>query len=325
MTTLYVREYGTGVGLNDGRIQVRRKGKILQEIPALQLKRIVMMVPASITQQALHFMMDRGIEIAYLSQNGNYYGAFTRGDGNHVLYRMAQFKKHGDTRFRLQLSKRFIEGKIANMLLIWKRQKRHNNNGKQLKQLHEIQQRLQSAKTLDILRGHEGAASVIHFHLLRTALQGDWYFKQRIRRPPPDPVNAMLSLGYTLLYSRMSSTIQLHGLDPYLGFFHEIKRGHAALASDMIEEWRVPAVDALVLRLVNTHQLKPADFRKDKKGYTMSKPALEKFATAFEARLQKLGSTPNESTDPVAGMAGQVRQLQRVLLNKQKKYTAISG
>ena len=174
MTTLYVREYGSGIGLNDGRIQVRRKGKILHEIPALQLKRIVMMVPATITQQALHFLMDGGVEIVYLSKNGKYYGAFTRGDGSHVLYRMAQFKKHNDPRFRLQISRRFIDGKLANMLALWKRQKRQNKNGNQLRQLHEIQKRLQSAKNLDVLRGHEGAAAVIHFQLLRQALQGEW-------------------------------------------------------------------------------------------------------------------------------------------------------
>lgn len=327
MAALYVREHGSRIGVADGRVQVRRKGRVVQEIPVLQVDRIILMVPAYITSQAVRFFMDRGVDIAYLSQNGKFYGQFTRGDGSYVKLRLAQFEKYHDAAFRLALAGRFVYGKVSNILEFWKRQKKRQQAQRGLDQIRRIRDRLTEAASLDALRGHEGAVAAVHFRLFREALQGDWKFKHRIHHPPPDPVNAMLSLGYTLLYSRMSSLLQMYGLDPYLGFFHEIKRGHAALASDMIEEWRCPAVDNLVLRLVNTRQITPAGFHKGGRGKcTMAPAALQRFAEAFEKRLERFNTFRHPGqTDPVSGMPGQVRQLSRVLLGSQKKYAPFAA
>jgi CRISPR-associated protein Cas1 len=326
MSVLYVNDYGASIGVANERVQVRRERKVVQEMPLLHLERIVLMAPANITQPAIRFLMERGIDIVYLSPNGTFYGQFTRGDGAHVELRLAQFRKFHDRSFRLQLAKTFVAGKIANMLALWRRQLRHGNLKANLEPLERLHAQAARAPSLETLLGFEGAATACHFKILRQALRSEWKFERRLHHPSPDPVNAMLSLGYTLLYSRMSGLLQMHGLDPFLGFFHEPKRGHAALASDMIEEWRGPIVDALLLNITNGRQIAPADFQKSGRECRMKRDALKKFVLAFEQRLleQKAVAANHASGDAVGGLEGQVRQLSRVLLGKQKEYVPIS-
>jgi CRISPR-associated protein Cas1 len=325
MPVLYVNEHGASIGVQNERVQVRRKGKVVQEMPVLHLERIVLMVPAYVTQPAVRFLMERGIDIAYLSPNGTFYGQFTRGDGAYVELRLAQFRKFHDHAFRLALAKTFVQGKTQNMAGLWDRQRRHGDLSQDLERLRKFHQLIAQAPNLEHLLGLEGTATATHFRMFRRALHGQWRFERRLHHPPPDPVNAMLSLGYTLLYSRMSGLLQMHGLDPFLGFFHEPKRGHAALASDMIEEWRCPAVDALVLKLINNRQIVPDDFEKSRGNCKMSRAVLQKFVQAFEGRVQELKAVAadHDVEDPVGGMEGQVRQLIRVLLGKQKEYVPI--
>jgi CRISPR-associated protein Cas1 len=327
MPVLYINDYGASIGVQNERVQVRRKNKIVQEMPALHLERVVLMAPAYITQPAIRFLMERGIDIVYLSPNGTFYGQFTRGDGVYVEQRLAQFRKFHDAAFRLALAKSFVQGKIQNMLALWRRQRRHGDLAGELAQLRQIQQSMAQAPNLEALLGFEGSATAAHFRILRRALHGRWHFERRLHHPSPDPVNAMLSLGYTLLYSRMSGLLQMHGLDPFLGFFHEPKRGHAALASDMIEEWRCPLVDTLVLKLINAQQIQPGDFKKSRNDCRMSRAALQTFVQAFERRLQELKTlaADHSEADPIGGLEGQVRQLIRVLLGKQEKYVPIEG
>ncbi|MCK6561893.1 CRISPR-associated endonuclease Cas1 [candidate division KSB1 bacterium] len=325
MSALYISEYGTSIGVVNDRVQIRRKGKVVQEVPALHLERVVLLTPANITLPAVRFLMERGIDIAYLSPNGTFHGQFTRGDGKFVEQRLAQFRRFHEAEFRLALAKQFVTGKVSNMLALWKRQRRNSEWNKELTALDKIARTIAAAPNLESLLGTEGSASAAHFRIFRQALQGEWRFERRLAHPSPDPINAMLSLGYTLLYSRMSGLLQMHGLDPYLGFFHEPKRGHAALASDLIEEWRSPVVDALVLKLVNGKQMVPADFHAARGECRMERPALQKFIAAFEQRLKECErmNAPHDSDDLVGGLEGQIRQLIRVLLGKQKEYAAV--
>lgn len=324
MSVLYINEYGTSVGITADRIQVRRDKKLVQEIPAIHIERVVMMVPANITQPAVRYFMERGVDIVYLSQNGKYYGQFMRGAGNHVQIRLAQFRCYHDKRFRLKLAGEFVRGKVQNLRRLWSRQRRRGDWQAKDRQLGDILAKLPHAKNLDALRGHEGAAAAIHFRLLRTAIGPHWKFHRRVPHPPPDPFNAMLSLGYMLLYTRMAGLLQLHGLDPYLGFFHEPKRDHAALASDLIEEWRCPIVDALLLQLISRKQITPDDFVRRRNGCRLQDKSLRRFAEAFESQLLATRAISTETTDPVPGLEGQVRLLIRVLLGVEKSYTAIS-
>ncbi len=323
MSVLYINEYGASVGVSNERVQIRREGKVVKEMPALHVERIVLMVPANITTPAVRFFMQNGVTIAYVSQNGKFYGQFAPGDGGFVKLRLAQYEKFKDNRFRLKFSKKVVAGKIQQMQEFWRRQRSDEAVKSGLERMESIAKNVKFASSLDALRGFEGSATATHFAVLRGRLKGEWKFQRRIQRPAPDPINAMLNLGYTLLYSRMSGLLHVQGLDPYLGFFHEPKRNHAALASDLIEEWRTPVVDALIVRLINTKRISPKEFNKSGGRCTMQKPTLQRYVTAFEQQIRKLENLPANGGDPVGGMEGQVRQLARLLMNKDKAYVPI--
>ncbi len=123
-------------------------------------------------------------------------------------------------------------------------------------------QQVAQADSLASLRGLEGSAARAYFGLLRQAMAGELAasFTKRARRPPPDPINALLGLGYTLLTEAMMTALEVVGLDPYIGFFHADAYGRPALALDLIEEFRAPIVDSLALTLVNKRLLGPEDF-----------------------------------------------------------------
>jgi CRISP-associated protein Cas1 len=142
--------------------------------------------------------------------------------------------------------------------------------------------------------GFEGAATRDYFAGLARILGPEWGFSQRERRPPPDPVNAMLSFGYTLLTSEAVAACEISGLDPHLGVLHATRRGRPSLALDLIEELRPVVVDAAVVRLARTGQVTPADFAVTDEGCRMNGPARKQFLAMYERRMLTLVSHPLE-------------------------------
>lgn len=129
-----------------------------------------------------------------------------------------------------------------------------------VRQLKRARRQLQKAATLNEVRGFEGASAAAYFGVFDDMIRvPDFHFERRIKRPPTDPVNALLSFGYTLLFYNLFSMVQLHRLHPYVGVLHAERTGHPALVSDLVEEFR-PLIDSLVLGLVNRKTLTLADF-----------------------------------------------------------------
>jgi CRISP-associated protein Cas1 len=150
------------------------------------------------------------------------------------------------------------------------------------------------AETIDQIRGIEGAASAAYFAGLAACFAEPFVFRKRTRRPPLDPVNAMLSFGYTLLIYNIYAIARARGMNPYVGFLHDLKQGHPALCSDLIEEFRAPVVDSLVITLTNKRILKPVDFFTDKdedgkaSGCFMTDSARKTFVAQFEQRMNTI-------------------------------------
>jgi CRISPR-associated protein Cas1 len=151
---------------------------------------------------------------------------------------------------------------------------------------HMIQQVSQTTTT-GILLGVEGNGSASYFRVFQQLLRDSLPFTHRRRRPPTDPVNALLSLGYTLLLHQVSAAIQIVGFDPYLGFLHKTRHGRPALALDLMEEFRPLIADSVVLNVCNHHILTASDFQEEL-GAVYLKPAARKtFYAKFEERLQQ--------------------------------------
>jgi CRISPR-associated protein Cas1 len=156
--------------------------------------------------------------------------------------------------------------------------------------LREDRQRVKTATTLDSLRGLEGQAAKAYFSALRALLPEQWGFAARQKQPPPDPVNAMLSLGYSLLYHSVAGLLQSRGLNAWLGFLHAAGGDHMALASDVMEEFRSVVVDALVLDWCLNGQVSPADFNVTDEGCTINNEVTRRFIHAYEERLGSASS-----------------------------------
>jgi CRISPR-associated protein Cas1 len=172
-----------------------------------------------------------------------------------VELRRRQYDRADDPRFCLDFATRIVRGKIANQLYLMNRINRNAKLPPEAGNLRKLAARAGLATSIPSLLGIEGAASATYFRMFGRWLPSPFDFKKRVSNPPTDETNALLSLAYTLLYNRVRSNLEVVGLDAYLGFMHQPKNGHAALASDLVEEFRPLFADALVLKLLRRRQI----------------------------------------------------------------------
>ena len=212
----------------------------------------------------------RGISIAYLTERGRFLARVEGRVGGNVLLRRAHYRKADDERFRADVSRAIVAAKIINQRAFLRRLARdrgvesENMLGVAPQHLTECLGRLQKARDVDSVRGVEGESAAWYFSALRYGITDPNLaesFRHRLRRPPPDPVNSVLSFLYTLLCNDLRSALEAVGLDPQVGFLHVDRPGRPSLALDMTEEFRAPIADRLTLTLLNRNQLRATDFR----------------------------------------------------------------
>ena len=321
---LYITKQGAMLHKVYGRLVVKEGDTILQEIPAIKVQQVVIYGNAQITTQAKAFLLDKGIDVAYLSSRGKYRGRLQPEYSKDVTVRQKQFAKAADKKSSLSFAKKFITGKIQNSITFCLRQ-RHSQTDVVKNTIEQLERSLHQAalaESLESLLGIEGTAAAAYYKSFRIFLSTDMGFSVRAHRPPTDPVNALLSLGYTMLYNNTYAAINIVGLDPYCGFFHQPRHGHATLASDMIEEFRCIIVDSLVLSVINRRVLKGGDFRKGKEGIRLTRDALKRFLADYDARMNNhiIHPRTKERTTYLRALELQVRHLARVLLDEEPEY-----
>ncbi len=263
LKTLYLTEHGSTLGKEYERFIIKRKGMVIKQIPAIHVGQIMVFGNSQLTTQVMQFCLQARIPIYLLSAKGKYYGMVDSFSTEPVLLHREQFLRADDKAFCLQLAKQFIKGKISNNRLLLQRLSRNRKApafDHAIKQQKHILKQIETATTLDQLRGFEGTAARINFQAIAVTVDSSWGFTQRIKQPPTDPINAMLSYGYTLLFYNIYTFLRTRGLNPHVGFLHPMRMGHPALASDVMEEFRSIVVDAVVLNIVLNKKLSPDDF-----------------------------------------------------------------
>ena len=268
MSSIYITQQGATLGKTSERLKVTLKKELLAEIPLLKVSEIVIFGRVSVTPPALRELMKRGIAVCYLTQHGEYVGRTQPEISKNSLLRIEQFRAFFDEQQRLDLARAFVLGKLANlrMMLI-----RKGGKGQEVKKaIERIKSAEKSTKktgSLNRLRGHEGDASAAYFGVFSALLKGEeWEFGKRVRRPPTDPVNALLSFGYTLLMNDLHSAVNIVGFDPYIGYLHAEKYGRPSLPLDLMEEYRPLIVDAMVIACLNKRILSRDHFRAGRGG-----------------------------------------------------------
>jgi CRISPR-associated protein Cas1 len=263
MAFLYITEQGAVLKKTGERLVVEKDDETLLDIPASKVEGVLIFGNVQFTTQAVQLLFKQGIEMGLFSYHGKLLGQLTSPMTKNITLRQCQYARHSDPVYTLVLAKTIVSAKIANGLEL-AREFNHNHPeaglAPEIARLAELHEQAASKEDLQSLLGLEGASAHAYFSLFGRMLRRSFEFTGRRRRPAPDPVNALLSLGYTLIYNEIESLLDGMGFDPYLGFYHQPRYGHATLASDLMEEFRAPLVDRLTLYLINNGIFKEDDF-----------------------------------------------------------------
>ncbi len=319
MSTLYITTQGASVHRNSGQIVVRKNAAILQNIPDEQVKQITLVGNVNLSTPVMAFCLDKQIEVVFLTQGGKFRGRLDSGATRAVDIRKAQYDRAHNKEFCLRTAKAFIYAKIHNQLALARRQ---NTSPNEMATLAAMLRRSKTARDLEALRGIEGAASAGYFKMFRAWIPSPFVFKNRVAHPPTDEVNALLSLSYTLIHNRITTQLNFIGLDPYMGFFHQARNGHAALASDLVEEFRPVIGDALVLKLVRRKFIKPEDFERVGRAFNLSANGKKVFFREFESKMAatRLVTDQGDRASFSRLIEMQARKLTRVIRGETKDY-----
>ena len=213
---------------------------------------------------------ERGVALSFLTEHGRFMGRITGKIHGNVLLRRTQYRWADDEEEAIRLAKRFVTAKIANSRVVLQRALRDHEYidlsgdlSSTIRWLSDMPERLDRASTLEKVRGVEGEAAHLYFscfdHLIITQ-KDSFKMEGRVRRPPTDRVNALLSFVYTLLAHEVTAALESVGLDPQVGFLHCDRPGRASLALDLMEELRPYMADRLVLSLINRKQIEAKGF-----------------------------------------------------------------
>ena len=287
---LYVQAHHAKVAKEGDRLAIYVNDTLTTHARIREVSQLVVMGNAYVTTPTLHELMQKGIPITWMSYGGWLRGHTIGAGHNNVELRTAQYRASFDPDVCLALARGWVRAKIRNSRLLLKRNLR-DENPSALQELKRLADQAALCKDLPSLLGKEGNAARCYFAafagMFRSAEGSDFAFdlEGRNRRPPMDPVNAMLSFGYALLTRECLATLSAVGFDAYRGFYHQPRFGRPSLALDMMEPFRPLIVDSAVLRAINNGEVHIKDFIITPVGTSLTDAGRKKFIAAFERRL----------------------------------------
>lgn len=303
LNTLYVTTPESYVHLDNNTVRLDIEHQTKLRVPLHHLGAVVCFGHVSVSLPLMHRLAEEGVALVLLDANGRFKARLEGPVSGNVLLRQAQHRAADDTAFALRLARNCIAGKLRNcrqVLLRGARESKVEDDaailGRAADDLAAALRALPTAGDLDTLRGVEGEAARQYFaalnHLVRPVARDIFRMDGRSRRPPRDRVNALLSFLYSLLMNDCRSAIEAAGLDPQVGFLHALRPGRAALALDLMEEFRFFA-DRLALSLINRGQLAADDFVEREGGAVLlAGDARKAVLVAYQERKQEATSHP---------------------------------
>lgn len=270
LNTLYVTTPEAYVRLDHETLRVEVEKEIKLQVPLHHLGALVCFGDVLISPAVLHRCADDGRSVVLLDRNGRFKGRLEGPVSGNVLLRKAQHEAINDPRRTLEIARNVVAGKVQNTRQIVLRAARESDDLQESEQLQATGRALatalaqvETADTLDQLRGFEGEAARTHFNTFSYLIREDretFRLNGRNRRPPRDPINALLSFLYALLLSDCVAAAEGVGLDPQMGFLHALRPGRPALGLDLMEELRSVVAERLALTLINRRQVNVKHF-----------------------------------------------------------------
>ena len=327
MSTLYITQQDATLRKVDERLKVTVKKDVLLDIPMIKVSQVVLSGRVTVTAATVAALMERRIEICYLTQHGKYIGRLQPKFSKNSLLRREQYRAAFDPERCLRIARGFVLGKLLNMrtwLMRMNREQELTDIADAVKRIKNACDGANQAGDVDQLRGHEGEGSAAYFAVFQRLLkQPDFTFKKRVRRPPTDPVNSLLSFGYTLLTNDLFSAVNVVGFDPYIGYLHADKYGRPSLPLDLIEEFRPVVVDSMVVSAINKELLTRSDFREEMGGICrLTDDGRKKFLKQYEERKNTEFTHPilNQKMTYQHSFEQQARFLAKTLQGELEEY-----
>jgi CRISPR-associated protein Cas1 len=299
---LYLNTQGMRLGKSGDVLQVKDKEKLVQEVRLGEVCQVNLMGNVQVTTQAVQMLCEAGVPVTYFSMGGYFYGITTGMNTKNVALRRAQFRLAEGEWFALQLARSLVAGKIRNQRVML--QRNHIEPPREaLVAMKGSAERAERAESLEQLLGIEGSAARAYFGAFagmikpgdeEEAKKGEFQFdfEGRNRRPPKDPVNALLSLAYSMLAKDLTIACYAVGFDPYLGYYHQMRHGRPALALDLMEPFRPLIADSAVLSAINTRMVTERDFVRAGSGGALRGGGRKGFFRAYELRMDTLVTHP---------------------------------
>ncbi len=317
LNTLYLQEQGS-ILLKDGdRFSVEKEGRQINEINVRRVEQILVLGNITLSTLAMQYCMKSNIPVTFLSQHGSYFGRLEATTADQSAIERFQYLRSLDEPFALDLARRIVEAKIRNSCTMIQKERAlaWESNG-ELKEkfdttlllMHALLEQSKTCESIDVLRELASKSAALYFELYGLLFKKEFPFYSnafsRVRRPPTDPVNSLLSFGYTLLHTNIFSLVRMRGMNPYIGFLHAEEKGNPALINDLIEEFRT-LIDSMTLHTLNKGVLRNRDFYypATQGGCFMTDDARKKFLAVFEQRMWE------ESHDQQSGQTMNIRRL----------------
>lgn len=325
---MYVQEQGAYVRRSGDRVIVTREGETKADVRVIDVSQLCLMGNVQISSQALRDLASRGIPICHFSYGGWFTAITTGHTSKNIELRQSQFRNASDAVSTLRLARTFVSAKILNARTLLRRNHPDKPEAA-LSLLARMADEAREAQSLQSLLGIEGTAARTYFGVFKGMLRpsgGEWSFdfEGRNRRPPRDPVNALLSYAYSLLLKDLTVTLLAVGFDPYLGFYHQPRYGKPALALDLMEEFRPIIADSVVITVINNGELGPDDFWTRAGGTVLREHGRRKLIRAYERRMETLVRHPvfGYTISYRRVLEVQARLLGRYLLGEIAEYPA---
>lgn len=321
LNTLYAMSEGLYLRQDGETVVAEREHHVVMRLPLHTLDGIVATSGnVTLSPNLMNHCCEKGVAISYLDRNGKFLARVEGPVSGNVRLRLAQVAAYNDPARKALIARSFVIGKVMNSRNILQRRLRdHGTDAAVEAAVEKLRNTVIALKPADLdvgtIRGLEGEAAAVYFGVfdrLRTSASDAFRFEERNRRPPRDPMNALLSFLYVLLAHDCRSALEGVGLDPQIGFLHEVRPGRSSLALDLMEEFRAVLVDRLALTLVNLKKVTERDFKLSESGaVAMSDDARKTVVAAWQQKKQE------EVTHPFLGEkmpAGLLLHYQALLL-----------
>lgn len=323
MATIYLIEQGTTLAKDHQRFIIKSYENERIEVQIREVERIVVFGNIHLTTPVINSCLENNIVILFANQSGQYKGHLWSEEAVNLNFELAQINRWSDTLFQINVSRAIILGKLFNSKQILLRLNRKRKVAEVAQAIAGISMDIKTLRTvddIDTVRGYEGIGAARYFPAFGKLITNTAFaFCQRLRQPPSDPVNSLLSFGYTILFNNVLSLIIAEGLAPYFGNLHYGERKKPYLAFDLMEEFRSPIVDSFVLKVINNSMFRLDDFESSLEGGVyLTASARRTFLKHFEQRMNEEVSHPDvqHSATYRQAIQLQIRRYKRSLISE---------